>query len=73
MINEKEFRIEMLKIMNHLVIEWGDESLWEVWISLGVPDCPTEDDFEWIAENDAEWLDVLALFSKLSRANYEVD
>jgi len=59
-------RIKMLKEMNKYIIEMGDEEIWMDWITLGVPDEPSEDDYEFIAENDNEWNDVCNLFGKLT-------
>ena len=60
-------RIKMLKEMNKYIIEMGDEEIWMDWITLGVPDEPSEDDYEFIAENDDEWTDVCGLFGKLAK------
>lgn len=64
-------RIKMLKEMNAYIIEMGDEEIWMDWITLGVPDEPSEDDYEFIVENDDEWDDVCGLFGKLAKE--EVD
>lgn len=59
-------RIKMLKQMNTYIIEMGDKEIWMNWITLGVPDEPSEDDYEFIAENDDEWNDICDLFGKLA-------
>ena len=61
-----QLRIKLLKEMNAYIIEMGDEEIWMDWITLGVPDEPSEDDYEFIAENDYEWNDVCGLFGKLA-------
>lgn len=58
-------KMNILGGMNSYIIENGDEMIWESWITAGVPDCATEDDLRWIAENEGEWVDVVALFAKL--------
>ena len=60
-------RIKMLKEMNKYIIEMGDEEIWMDWIAFGVPDEPSEDDYEFIAENDYEWNDVCSLFGRLAK------
>ena len=60
-------RIKMLKEMNKYIIEMGDEEIWMDWITLGVPDEPSEDDYEFIAEDDDEWNNVCDLFGKLAK------
>ena len=62
-----QLRIKLLKEMNAYIIEMGDEEIWMDWITLGVPDAPSEDDYEFIAENDDEWNDVCSLFGKLAK------
>lgn len=64
----KELRINLLKQMNQYILELGDEDIWMDWIALGVPDEPSEDDYEFIAESDEVWNYVIELFSKLSKA-----
>ena len=58
-------RIKLLKEMNTYIINMDDEEIWMDWITLGVPDEPSEDDYKFIAENDDEWNDVCGLFGKL--------
>ena len=61
-----QLRKKLLKEMNTYIIEMGDEEIWMDWITLGVPDEPFEDDYEFIAENDDEWNDVCGLFGRLA-------
>ena len=58
-------RITLLKQMNEYIINLGDEEIWMHWIYVGVPDEPSEDDYEFIAENEEEWLDVCKIFGQL--------
>ena len=60
-------RKQLLKEMHKYIIEMGDEEIYMDWITLGVPDEPSEDDYEFIAENDDEWNDVCGLFGKLAK------
>ena len=39
-----QLRKKLLKEMNTYIIEMGDEEIWATWITLGVPDAPSEDD-----------------------------
>ena len=61
-----QLRKKLLKKMNTYIVEMGDEEIWATWITLGVPDAPSEDDYDFIAENDDEWNDVCGLFGKLA-------
>ena len=49
-----ESRKAQLKAMHEVMCNTNDEGLYMRWISLGVPDCPTEDDFEFIAGKRGE-------------------
>ena len=61
----KEQRIQLLKGMNQYIIDLGDEEVYDAWFSLAVPDEPTEDDYEFIADNIEEWVYVCQLFGRL--------
>ena len=66
-----ESRKAQLKAMHEVMCNANDEGLYMTWISLGVPDCPTEDDFEFIAESDETYNETIDLFIKLvSKASY---
>ena len=60
-------RIEQLKHMHELMLLANDEEIYMTWIVLGVPDCPEEDDFEFIAEDDESYNETVDLFCKLIR------
>ena len=62
-------RINVAKAMNKYILEKGDEEIWFDWIALGVPDCPTEEDYEFIASDDDEWMDLCKLFGRLVNAD----
>ena len=61
----KEQRIQLLKQMNQYIIDLGDEEVYGAWISLGVPDEATEEDYESIAEERELWVYVCKLFGQL--------
>ena len=64
-------RINLLKQMHAYIIDLGDEEIWMDWITLGVPDEPSEDDYQYIAENENEWLDVCKIFGQLVKRDEE--
>ena len=66
-------RIQLAKEMNQYILNLGDESIWLRWIAVGVPDEPSEDDYEFIAENDDEWVDLCKLFGRLTHVPNEWD
>ena len=45
-------KMNLLGGMDSYIRELGDEGIWEVWIAYGVPDGATEDDLQFIAEDD---------------------
>lgn len=61
----KEARITQLKAMHKLMCNANDESIYMTWITCGMPDEPTEDDFEFIAEDDESYTDAFDLFARL--------
>ena len=61
----KESRIKQLKAMHEVMINANDENIYMSWISCGVPDCPREDDYEFIAEDNEEYNEVIDLFVEL--------
>lgn len=67
----KQARIELLKQMNQYIIDLGDEEVWITWITLGVPDEPSDDDYEFIASNENEWLDTVKIFANLTKEYWE--
>ena len=60
-----EFRIAQLKAMHNVICKANDETLYMSWITCGVPDCPQDDDFEFIAEDDERYNETVDLFVKL--------
>lgn len=62
-------RISIAKQMNKYIINMGDEEIWMDWITVGIPDAPTEEDYESIAEDNEEWMDLCKLFGSLIGAD----
>lgn len=57
-------KIQLLKDMHKYIInEIDDENAYYEWIEIGVPDEPTEEDFEYIAEND--WISTVEFFGHI--------
>lgn len=52
---EVEIRVEILKKFHEYFIELGDEDLYMDWIVAGVPDEPSEEDYEYIANDISEF------------------
>ena len=66
-------RIEQLEFMHRLMMKANDENLYMRWITIGPPDDPSEDDFEFIAENDERYSECCDLFIELiSKTGFRV-
>ena len=60
-------RVEFIKALNEIVLGLGDEELIESWLMNGVPDCPTDEDFEFIAQNQESFNEAINCFVRLSK------
>ena len=54
-MNVKE-RVELLKAMNTIILNENDEDVGDYWFSVGIPDNPSEEDYEIIAKDDDDFL-----------------
>lgn len=57
-----ELRVNQLKAMDKFVHEVNDEELIEDWLTNGVPDEASEDDYDEIAANDELYYGCVRLF-----------
>lgn len=48
------------------MLQLGNETLLGAWFLTGIPDCPNEEDFEFFATDDDEWVYICRLFSRLT-------
>lgn len=65
MRSEIEVRVQIVRRMDEMVRNFNDEELIMTWLMLGCPDESTEEDYEWFAEDEQEYLDLIKLFSRL--------
>ena len=67
--NEKEIakRVEILKGLHEYFIEFGNEEMYCDWIICGVPDKPSEEDYNYIAKHDEEFFEVLSYAERVLR------
>ena len=59
-----ESRINQLKAMDDLMCEANDEYIYITWINY-MPDCPSDDDFFWIALDDEGYNECFDAFVRL--------
>lgn len=69
----REEIINDVKRMNAEIIDLGDELYWMDWITLGVPDEATEEDFEWYADDLEEYELLKKLFKAIMEEANEDD
>ena len=58
-------RIILLKQMDKYIREIGDEEIWMDWIAVGVPDEATEEDYEFMADDEVIWRETCEIFGEL--------
>ena len=61
----KTTRIRQLKAMHELMMCANDEEIYMTWATYGVPDCPDENDYEFIAEDKVAFDECFELFCTL--------
>lgn len=61
-------RIAILETMHEFVInKFNDEENIMEWLTYGVPDCPNESDYEFIAEDEENFNETVDLFQRLKK------
>ena len=64
-------RANLLGGMNSYILELGDEDIYEVWFSLGIPDQCDIDTLMSIAKDEMEFNRISHLFGNLIDDNFE--
>lgn len=64
-------RVTELKKMNENIINLGDEMIWWDWIEYAIPDEPSEEDYEFIADDIEEYMSVVRYYEKLMEIGEE--
>jgi hypothetical protein len=57
-------RLEAVKLMHETMICMNNENAYFTWIWT-MPDCPTEEDFEWFADDEYQYNDLYGTFLRL--------
>lgn len=71
--NQKQARVEILKAMHQYMMNVNDEEAYFHWITLGVPDEPSEEDYESIADDESDWEDIVKYFATLIKDYDQID
>lgn len=59
--------LNLVKQMHQYIINMGDEDIYDIWIRDGVPDCPSEEDFEDFAYDPTAFTELCTLFGQLCK------
>lgn len=59
-----EYRLSMVKLMNETMVSMNNEYAYMNWI-YEMPDCPSEEDFVWFAEDEDRYMELYVYFIKL--------
>lgn len=62
---DEEIRYRQLKAMHKVIQETNDGNIYFSWVTVGIPDCPTDIDFYDIARNKEEYDEIVDLFIRL--------
>lgn len=71
--NQKQARVTILKEMHDYIMNIDDEEAYFHWTIIGVPDEPTEEDYESIADDENAWEDIVKYFATLIKDYDEID
>ena len=66
MYSDKDYRIDLIRGMNAIVISMNNENAYMRWINI-VPDQCDDDDLEYIAESDELFTETVQLFVKIMK------
>lgn len=58
-------RKEVVRSMHHLISELNNEDAYLEWISAAVPDCPCDEDYENIAEDEELFTETIKSFNQI--------
>lgn len=61
----KKEREEVVRSMHTLIFALNNEDAYEEWISVAVPDCPSDKDYEFIAENEDCFVTAVNAFKRI--------
>lgn len=64
MAKDFDKRLENVKLMHETMLCMNNENAYMTWIWT-MPDCPTEDDFEWFAEDEYQYNDLYSTFLRI--------
>lgn len=63
----RQTKIKILKEMHEYIKNHCDENTYYCWTTAYLPDCPDEEDFEFIVDDDEFWLATCTAFGELTK------
>ena len=58
-------KMNLLQQMHNFILNIGDEEIYEEWVTSCVPDEPSEDDYEFIANDEILWNEITEKFIQI--------
>ena len=58
-------RLTLVHQMHDYIMNTGDEEIYEVWMTVCIPDEPCEEDFEFFANDPNEFKEMCKIFKQL--------
>jgi len=65
----RKIRLSLVHQMHDYIMNTGDEKIFEIWMRDCIPDAPTEEDFEFFADDADEFKYMCEIFGDLVRAD----
>lgn len=60
-----KIRLSLVHQMHDYIMNTGDEEIYETWMTVCIPDCPDEEDFEFFANDPDEFKSMCEVFGRL--------
>lgn len=61
----RKTRLQLVHQMHDYIMNTGDEDIYEVWFTVCIPDEPSEEDFEFFANDPEEFRSMCEVFGRL--------
>lgn len=58
-------KMNLLQQMHNFILNIGDEEIYEEWVTFCIPDEPSEDDYEFIANDETLWNEITEKFIQI--------
>ena len=62
----RKVRLDLVHQMHEYIMNAGDEEIYEIWMRDCIPDEPSEEDFEFFADDPTEFRELCTIFGFLA-------